>query len=135
LLLTYQESLAKQPRLQQSAVVVLFRNSQRLTLTALSLVARITINNSHSAIETLDVRQEAQQLEQTHASQCLLSLEDTTHIRPSFSYYRQGNISSLFCNIQLACASCLVVEAEGIEAGDASSDNRDCPALILLLPA
>jgi hypothetical protein len=41
----------------------------------------------------------------------------------------------LFCNIRSACANCLVVEAEGIEVGDASLDNRDCPALVVLLLA
>jgi hypothetical protein len=81
------------------------------------------------------VRHKAQQLEQTHALQCLLSLEETTHLRPSFLHCRQGSISLLFRNIQSACANRLVVEAEGIEAGDASLDNRDYPALIVLLPA
>jgi hypothetical protein len=93
------------------------------------------VENLHSAIETLDVRQEARQLERTHALQCLLSLEDTTHIRLSFLHCRQSNISLLFRNIQLACASCFVTEIEGIEAGDASLDNRDYPAFILLLLA
>jgi hypothetical protein len=81
------------------------------------------------------VWQEAQQLEWTHALQYLLSLEETTHLRPSLSQRRQSSISLLFCNIQLACANRLVVEAEGIEAGDASLDNRDCPALVVLLLA
>jgi hypothetical protein len=79
------------------------------------------------------VRQEAQQLEQTYALQYLLSLEETMHFRPSLLQCRQGSISLLFRNIQLACANCFVVEAEGIEAGDASLDNRDYPALVVLL--
>jgi hypothetical protein len=93
------------------------------------------VDNLHSAIETPVVRHEARQLEQTHALQCLLSLEETMHLRPSFLHCGQGSISLLFCNIQLACASRLVVEVEGIEAGDASLDNGDCPALIVLLLA
>jgi hypothetical protein len=81
------------------------------------------------------VQQEAQQLERTYALQYLLSLEETTHFRLSLSHCRQSSISSPFRNIQSACANRFVVEAEGIEAGNASSDNRDCPALVVPLSA